>query len=62
MEKETSALIEETLDKFYNQGVQHAIKVVKSHYIHGHTVVTPVLDSIIKTLQSLIKETKPKEQ
>ena len=56
MEKETSALIEETLDKFYNQGVQHAIKIVKAHSMPDYPAVTTVLDSIIQSLQSRIKQ------
>lgn len=48
-----SSALTNDLQKVYNQAIDNAITVVKEHYIVGHSVVGPVMDSIIKKLQSL---------
>lgn len=37
----------------YNNGIDHAIDIISSHYIPGHVVVNSVLDSIVEKLKIL---------
>jgi hypothetical protein len=49
--------IKKNIDDSFNDALSITIEVVKSHYISGHSVVNPVLDSIVEILTKL-KEVK----
>lgn len=43
-------LLNKTMDGAYNMALDHAIEVIKQHYLPTHSVVAPILDNIMVEL------------